>query len=550
MDPPWESAINPRALVDAPPASNFLRREFCSVIVIGKYVYIDGGEVSQYEGEYNETGNYPSRPVNSTISIGLTEPWDPSSVTMKTIAKTQPYNKLNEQAVWKDPDSDAFYTWGGWTRSKPPDEKIMRFTADGKGGGLWAPLTVPHLDLIKRTRQGRFSQSKNIGYFFGGFTGEDTESNFRGNQSDGGPAPGLVSFDMRSHEIQNFSSSRFGKYDTFRGGSLQFAPSGPEGLLVVLGGEEAAVSAPRISAWDRMAFDKISVYDPRGDKWYYQQTTGDNPSPMERFCTAGVPGPNNTYEILTVSDDVHVLSLPGFEFFKADNSNLSTPRVDHACTVIGGRQMLSVGGMISFRTVDLSSPDPWPLGLGIFDMTELRWTNRFDPDAGAYDSPKVVKDWYSQGNVANWESPELKELFSQWSPNATARSPDDTRSQPSGPNIGAIVGGAVGGVAALGLVTGLVLFFRSRRMRQVVAAPQDSSPAAKFGSVGTAYTAPTLTEIDEADSNNLSELPGNHGVPPLTETHEADSCNILELPANHQVPPSSHGPQPRHEMAA
>lgn len=232
-----------------------------------------------------------------------------------------------------------------------------------------------------------------------------------------------------------------------------------------------------------------------------------------------------------------MLSLPGFKLFKADLNSLSTPRADHACTVIGGRQMLSVGGLFpeTFIGKRFSTPDLWPLGLGIFDMTELRWTNRYDPNAGGYDSPKVVKDWYSQGNVANWVSPELKALFAQWSPKATASEvglPSDTESQPSepqpsGPNIGAIVGGAVGGVAALVLVAGLVLFFRRRRKRQVAAAPQDSSPSSKFGSVGTAYTAPALTEI-----------------------HEADSYNLRELPANHGVPPSSYEPQPRHEMAA
>ncbi|KAE9577418.1 hypothetical protein CGMCC3_g6564 [Colletotrichum fructicola] len=545
-------------------------------IAIGKYVCIDGGEVSQYEGEYNETYSYPSWPVNSTISIGLTEPWDPASVTMKTTPKIRPY-MLNGQAIWKDPTSNAFFTWGGWKGTSTPwDKKILRFTADDTGEGNWQDITPPNLLAIARTREGAFSQSKNVGYYFGGYTSQGTDADFDngsqpsnstlGNISvEGRPAPGLVYFDMRSGEMRNISSSRFGKYGTFKGGSLQFVPFGPEGLLVVLGGWEAPVSATRFSIWDAMAFDKISVYDPHGDEWYHQQTTGDVPFRKEKFCTTGAPGPNNTYEIFiyggretntfATSNEVHILSLPGFNFFKADNKSLSTQRADHACTVIGGRQMLSVGGLLpeTFIGKRFSTPDPWPLGLGIFDMTELRWTNRYDPNAGGYDSPKVVKDWYSQGNVANWVSPELKALFSQWSPNATASEvglPGDTEPQPSGPNIGAIVGGAVGGVAALVLVAGLVLFFRRRRKRQVAAAPQDSSPSSKFGSVGTAYTAPTFTEIDEAGSNNLSELPGNHGVPTFTETHEADSNNLLELPANYGVPAGSHGPLSRHEMAA
>ncbi|KAJ0388078.1 hypothetical protein COL922a_001061 [Colletotrichum nupharicola] len=166
--------------------------------------------------------------VNSTISIVLTEPWDPSSVTMKTTRKPLAYT-FNGQAIWKDPSSNAFYIWGGWKTSNPPDKKIARFTADPTGGGSW-------------------TESKSVGCYFGGFTSEETGSNFvgNGNQSvQGRPAPGIVSFDMRSREMRNISSSRFGKYGTFKGGSSQFVPFGPQSLLVVRGGWEASVSATR-----------------------------------------------------------------------------------------------------------------------------------------------------------------------------------------------------------------------------------------------------------------------------------------------------------------
>ena len=33
-------------------------------------------------------------------------------------------------------------------------------------------------------------------------------------------------------------------------------------------------------------------------------------------------------------------------------------------------------------------PDPWPQGLGIFDMSAMEWKANYDPEAKAYVSPK------------------------------------------------------------------------------------------------------------------------------------------------------------------
>ena len=52
------------------------------------------------------------------------------------------------------------------------------------------------------------------------------------------------------------------------------------------------------------------------------------------------------------SSDVYILSLPGFVFFKAPVVS-STKRAEHACALVGNRQMVSVGGI----DVDLSFPE-------------------------------------------------------------------------------------------------------------------------------------------------------------------------------------------------
>ena len=51
--------------------------------------------------------------------------------------------------------------------------------------------------------------------------------------------------------------------------------------------------------------------------------------------------------------------------------------------------MVAVGGEVS-RAVgaNVMIPDPWPQGLGIFDMSAMAWKDKYDPKAEAYVSPK------------------------------------------------------------------------------------------------------------------------------------------------------------------
>ena len=96
-------------------------------------------------------------------------------------------------------------------------------------------------------------------------------------------------------------------------------------------------------------------------------------------------------------NDVYVLSLPGFVWFKADGSS-AEKRAYPACVVVGKgkRQMLSIGG--KEMSAKWTSKDTSPQGLGVFDMTALTWSNdgAYDADLDDYESPSVVQDWYNK----------------------------------------------------------------------------------------------------------------------------------------------------------
>ena len=113
-----------------------------------------------------------------------------------------------------------------------------------------------------------------------------------------------------------------------------------------------------------------------------------------------------------------------------------------------------------------TTADPWTYSIGVLDMTELKWKDSYDPDAAAYDSPSIVKDWYNAGNLQNmhWDSDEVEAIFMNENLPPPPRKPMVGSAQQS---TGVIVGGAVGGVlgvAAIGMMS-FILIRRRRRAR-------------------------------------------------------------------------------------
>lgn len=95
-------------------------------------------------------------------------------------------------------------------------------------------------------------------------------------------------------------------------------------------------------------------------------------------------------------DEVFVLSLPAFEWFQADYQALN-PRFSHTCHIVGNRQLLSIGGINPAITSDsqFNTSDTFKQGLGIFDLTNMVWSDKYDVNAEPYQLPEVVNEWYS-----------------------------------------------------------------------------------------------------------------------------------------------------------
>lgn len=541
--------------LDVPRPENYVRRIGMKAIVLGNYVYIDGGEVSQVEVG-TKTSNSISEPVNSTLSIDISKSWSAGDVQINTIARHKDSPVMFGQSLWGA--GNTFHIYGGHSSygrrtSNISKTQHWRFDADGNGGGTWSQETAANQQLYASMdlgEYGAFTTAGDTGFHFGGERSMNTEPGSRGHRS----IAGVLSYNMTTKMWRNDSSSGMTPLGTLTLGQAAFVPAfGPNGLIFVMGGASYTQKEMSQSAQpDSMPeFRNVKFMDPVTKKWYSQETSGTPPDPRQSHCLVGVQGKNGTYEIFMFGgtrktapaqtfDDVWILSLPGFAWTRAGSIDRGGPRSNHHCVVIGKRQMLSIGGgrdSDGFPTV-WTSPDSLPNGLAILDMTDLTWSSQYDAKAGDYESPKTVKEWYAQGKQASvtWSSDEVQKLFAVENKSGLPGSGgvsdgDNPDSQPTDPKsttpIGAIVGGVVGGLAVLAVIAAVV-FFMKRRKRKA------SNPAGEL-----------------ADTEWKQEAPGSESAP----SHSAVSPGYHELsvkPPAGEMPVWSEatgpqsGPSPKH----
>ena len=214
---------------------------------------------------------------------------------------------------------------------------------------------------------------------------------------------------------------------------------------------------------------------------------------------------------------VYSLSLPSFHW-QRHSASPERGRYEHTCNVADpdgrNRQMLVIGGFLatadSAAVVDLDSgleyttpPDPWPHGVGVFDLASLEWKDGFDADAGEYVTPDGIRE-YNQRNgpapAAGWTEDDVEAWFQEARTATTTATPPpvssdaDAQQRASSTSAGAIAGGVVGGLAALACLVATVWFLRRRRR-----GPQNSPRALRdYGGPGVEHRIHELAEPKQA----------------------------------------------------
>lgn len=507
-------------------ATDFLRRGYQASVVIGNWVYIDGGEFS-----FMSSGIPQFQYASTLLSIDLSQNWTNATVTIQSTTKPNGAPNLNSPSLWYHEAEDLLYSgFAGWNSSfgdKPnlPPLSLWTFKPDGSGSGAWNEAIAAKSSVwsqLTRPGQPLMAFGPRDAWVLGGITTE-----WNGWASSENLIPGMVQFAMASHTFSNSSVKCCNATAGIYKGALQYVPSfGPEGIFIAMGGQNG-IGNDGVNA-GLIDFGKVSVFDPTKQEWWNQTTTGSKPSPRVEFCTAGVNSTDGTYEIFVYAgwgthlgpaaiqyDTINILTIPAFHWISVPY-NPKHPRHAHSCNAVGGSQILTIGGVDSnshvatgivqsiVESTFASSRDPFTQGLAIFDMTTMAFSDHFSARAPPYEQSEAVKQFYSHSNGAymNNLTPQVSALLqtthftnsSSTSPSTSSTSspsnvplssdPTPVRPRSRGFSPGAIAGVVVGcSTAFLAIALGIFLLYKKRSKDSnyhVFSEMEGSGPAAEL----------------------------------------------------------------------
>ncbi|KAI9800238.1 MAG: hypothetical protein M1825_004222 [Sarcosagium campestre] len=491
-------------------ADTYVRRAWHSSVLVGDWLYIDGGDIVSKTGPNNAT---EQRPLNTTLALDMTQSWSDSLSPLNIIETQKPPGcpSLNHGNLWWDNTNKSIVMGFSGELSlvseqngeSPDPLSIWRFFPDGKGSGTWKQdrkSSDPLFKNLTRPSSGLSAFSNDSAYYLGGIANYlTTDETARIPESKSQPLPGLVEYDFKSNSWHNNTATKYSPEGVAAFGRMEFVPNfGSKGLFVMLGGATGGLDS--YYAGNEMAtFDNITVYDPSTQKWYSQKATGDIPEPRYGHCSAGaMPADKSSYEIImfggfggengpsaTKYDETYSLTIPGFNWAKAQYPATS-PRYGHTCAAVGGRQFMTIGGVAA----NVPASDKWTAadnvkqGFGIFDMTLMVWVAGYEPSSAVYEQSTPVKDFYRNngGRFPVWTQKEFGVVMGD--KNAGAAEPDNGKKR-----TGIIVGSVIGALILVSLILAIVLIvLRRRRSRMEANRRSDPAMLDSKSPISEAYT--------------------------------------------------------------
>lgn len=230
----------------------------------------------------------------------LEESWKNDTVVF-TGREKGPSPYLKQPALWVDEERSTIYSWGGQgsykNTSAAGDHHLYAFEADD-GKGSWSthdPEDDTLFSSLYRTVRGAYTTCHGVGYYLGGYGERRTDDRFTDGSYVERPLDGLLTYNFTTENWTNESTKAL-DYATWSGKATCIPSIGTSGLLIFIGG--AKVKMPAFgNVSEPVSFTNITIFDPSSKEWYCQQTSGVAPDPRVDFCSVGVQGPSNTYEM-------------------------------------------------------------------------------------------------------------------------------------------------------------------------------------------------------------------------------------------------------------
>lgn len=286
-------------------------------VVVGNYLYIDGGENYTYNQAtgtrgftIREFGRFLCIIISthvligcclgqSTLAIDLSTSWTSASVSATSHERPSHMKTSRRPLLWYDAKNNDVYEWSGWTYDGNANENenwIWTFQPDGHGGSQWNQYPAPATkDSSLSTIFGSSTvYTPTAFYSLGGTLVPPVIQGFQylANTS----IQGLLSFTFSDNTWTNTSSVEFAPSGFSVLGEACFVPNfGKEGLLIFLGGESPPNNTYHYqNATALVDMATIPVYDIHTGAWYHQVATGDVPSGRTGLCAIGAPAADNS----------------------------------------------------------------------------------------------------------------------------------------------------------------------------------------------------------------------------------------------------------------
>ena len=243
--------------------------------------------------------NYPD---NDTLTLDMSKSWTNTTPPFGFINSSI---GLNGGFIFPASDNQSFFQFGGevnWLFSSwlAPDVSISQFTINSRGNGSWSgfsPGPDSGFHAINRPARALASTMDNTFFIVGGYSCSHTQYSTMSTIAGGDHVklPGIVAFNMTTGLWTNTSSPSHLNPLNGANGFLNSVPIfGPIGILLAAGTGTINTTS-QIDSPD--TFENITIYEPYGKTWHYQNATGDIPAGRNAPCTVGIQGDNGTYEV-------------------------------------------------------------------------------------------------------------------------------------------------------------------------------------------------------------------------------------------------------------
>ncbi|KAG4439465.1 hypothetical protein IFR05_005044 [Cadophora sp. M221] len=514
------------------PVKDFCRRFGHQTAVIDRKLYIDGGfvnwnPISQNRNNYTNTWLVFQDLDSSPPSIEVPQLY-------ANLSKNASIPSVSGGILWQDDVNKRFYMYGGdYSNISPNTPNLISYDTIHDN---WHSLGPPNKPIQSVSYGGGVAISElGQGYVLGGWLSNNSVPGWSGSPL---ATNSLVKYDMNTNEWTNNT----GPADSIprAEGVMVYVPASDDGLLVYFGG----VTAPFNNDTTLPApMSLIHIYDIRSSKWYTQTAVGDVPLSRRKFCAGVVWAPDqSSYNIYlyggmgfgengTGFDDVYILSMPSFKWIRWwESSDGGKPHHSLSCNVVGGGQMLIIGGTFPL-TDDCDSPVTWGThNLDLGKRSGKMW-NDYSLNITSYVVPPEVISVVGGSSLggatatapaAGFENGDLGVYFAQKASVAvrspTRAIPNPTSAPPNtgSPNLstGAIIGITIGGALVLiALLLAGCCFVRRHRKKN------SQPPTAEV----TYNPAPTYSQTQFTPHTPQTPY-SDHG--PHTQTHH------YQLPAN------------------